>query len=243
MAPSITIDETPDFAFPIASTTTSTITATANTRTLFLASPSLSSHPDALNQALEGHDRNRTDIQMLDRLSAGLASLPSATYDVIILLTDISPQALFSAPLLSRAVMAKIFDTLKAGGVLRSQDGSFGRAPGPLKTEAILAGLMVNERGDGMIKPSDTGGSGGVVLLKLGSKRTANGKPSTNGSVPLNGVESMAPPVAPLANVGFVDFADDLDDPIITGEDDDLIDEDDLLTEEDKRQGIIIRKA
>jgi hypothetical protein len=45
------------------------------------------------------------------------------------------------------------------------------------------------------------------------------------------------------AGVGFVDFSDDLDDPIITGEDDDLIDEDDLITEEDMARPVIQRKS
>ena len=50
---------------------------------------------------------------MLDRLSAGLASLPRATYDVILLLTDVSttPPTL----LLTRDIMAKIVEALKAG--------------------------------------------------------------------------------------------------------------------------------
>jgi hypothetical protein len=43
--------------------------------------------------------------------------------------------------------------------------------------------------------------------------------------------------------VGFVDFGDDFDIPIITGEDDELIDEDDLLTEEDMTRGIVQRRS
>jgi hypothetical protein len=46
------------------------------------------------------------------------------------------------------------------------------------------------------------------------------------------------------AGVGFVEFSDDFDDPMITGEDDDdeLIDEDTLLTDEDLNRPVNIRK-
>jgi len=45
------------------------------------------------------------------------------------------------------------------------------------------------------------------------------------------------------AGVGFVDFGHDFHDPLITGEDDDdeLIDEDTLLTEEDLKRPVNIR--
>lgn len=45
--------------------------------------------------------------------------------------------------------------------------------------------------------------------------------------------------------VGFVDFSDDFGDPMITGEEDDddeLIDEDTLLTEEDLKRPVVVRK-
>jgi hypothetical protein len=48
-----------------------------------------------------------------------------------------------------------------------------------------------------------------------------------------------------VTGVGFVDFSNDFGEPIITGEDDDdddLIDEDTLLTEEDLRNPIVVRK-
>jgi len=45
--------------------------------------------------------------------------------------------------------------------------------------------------------------------------------------------------------VGFVDFSDDFGEPLIKGEDDDdeLIDEDTLLTEEDLRRPVNIRQS
>jgi hypothetical protein len=90
------------------------------------------------------------------------------------------------------------------------------------------------------------------IPLKFGKKK-ANGVNGTNGtngtvnpdgSVPinLNGKRNQPEPVKP-AGVGFVDFSDDLDDPIVTGEDDDdLIDEDDLITEEDMARPVIQRE-
>jgi len=221
------IDETPDFD------PTPTKHASSAPKTLFLAPPSLSSHPSALDTALEGHNRTHTDIQMLDRLSAGLVTLPTATYDVILLLTDVEQS---NSPLLTRSIAAKVFDALKPGGIIKSQDGTFGTVNGPDKTEAILAGLTKNENGDGMVKPTAEDGTG-VVMLKLGTKRTVNGK-IAGGAVPLRGAVQPTTSNAPAATVGFVDFGDDLDE-IVTGEDDELIDEDDLLTEEDKIQGIV----
>jgi len=204
-------------------------------RTLLLSPPSLSSHPDALNNALSGHDRQSTDIQMLDRLAVGLASLPPSTYDLILLLSDAHGHPTEAQNLLTREIMSKIYDSMKPGAKLQSQDGAFGSTPGPEKTEAILAGLVLNDGpGAGMMKPASGPGSG-LVMLKLGSKKNHD-------SVPLNSKrKSDALQPDPLSGVGFVDFTDDLDIPIITGEDDELIDEDDLLTEEDKIQGIIQR--
>jgi hypothetical protein len=93
------------------------------------------------------------------------------------------------------------------------------------------------------------------IPLKFGKKKTngvngtngingANGTVNADGSVPLNlnRKRNQPEPVKPVG-VGFVDFSDDLDDPIITGEDDDLIDEDDLITEEDMARPVIQREA
>ncbi|KAJ4985233.1 anamorsin family protein [Stagonosporopsis vannaccii] len=226
-------------------------------RTLVLAPPSVAAHPERLNSVYEFHDRSSTDLQMLDRVAAGLANLPSSTYDVVKLLTDAAGTSRESHTLLVRDVMHKIVAALKVGGVFKSQDGAL---EGSEKTEAILAGLV--EGAEGMTKPAQE--EPVSIPLKFGRKKAVNGMNGTNGvngtstngavqevnadgSVPLNlnriNLNGKRPspepvPAKPLG-VGFVDFSDDLDDPIITGEDDDLIDEDDLITEEDMARPVI----
>ncbi|KAH6639367.1 cytokine-induced anti-apoptosis inhibitor 1, Fe-S biogenesis-domain-containing protein [Boeremia exigua] len=225
-------------------------------RTLIIAPPSVAAHPEKLNGIYEIHDRSSTDLQMLDRIAAGLATLPSSTYDVVLLLTDAAGTSRESHALLVRDVMHKIVGALKVGGVFKSQDGAL---QGSEKTEAILAGLV--EHAEGMTKPAQE--EPVSIPLKFGRKKAANSANGTNGingtstngavqevnadgSVPLNlnrinlnGKRPSPEPVAKPLGVGFVDFSDDLDDPIITGEDDYLIDEDDLITEEDMARPVV----
>lgn len=243
MSPSFTIDESSDFDF----SAPAKVAAKAGARTLLLAPPSVSAHPEALNRVVEAHDRSHTDIQMLDRLALGLVSLPAATYDIILLLTDADGTRTQSQSLVDRNIMTKLYEALKVGGRLRSQDGKLGSVDGQEKTEAILAGLIIDS--DGLKKP-DSGGSQ-IVQLRFGKKKPSpnGGAPVNNdGSVPLNfkrksnTFDSAPTETAKPSGVGFVDFSDDLD-AIITGEDDDLIDEDDLLTEEDLARPIIQRES
>jgi hypothetical protein len=222
-------------------------------RTLLLAPPSISSHPAVLDKVYAIHDRTSTDLQMLDRIAAGLVQLPASTYDVVLLLTDADGTTRESHKLLGRDIMTKVVGSLRSGGVLKSQDGVFGGKESPEKTEAILAGLI--EGIEGMMKPEEV--ESVSIPLKFGRKKAAangaptpntNGTNGTNGTVSvesqlnINGKRKSPEPSKPLG-VGFVDFSDDLDDPIITGEDDDLIDEDDLITEEDRLGAIIQRKS
>lgn len=247
MAPGITIDNTSDFAMP---------SFAPSSRTLLLAPPSISSHPEALDRIFAAHDRNATDIQMLDRLAMGLVSLPEATYDLVLLLTDVEGSRAESGRLLDRNVMSKLVQALKAGGRFKSQDGQFASAPGPEQTEAILAGLM-SDGTEGMVKPA---AAQQTVSLSFGKKK------ANAAAVPANAVEAANTGAVPLANgkrktmaddkpapagVGFIDFSDDLD---MDYEDDDYIpskeelladesiDPDTLLTEEDRQKPIIIRK-
>jgi hypothetical protein len=208
-----------------------------------IGTPSIAAHPERLDLVYEIHDRNSTDLQMLDRIAAGLVNLPASTYDVVLLLADADGTTRESHKLLARDVMNKVVSALKVGGVLKSQAGPF---QGAERTEAILAGLI--ESADGMIKPEPE--EPVSIPLKFGKKKT-NGVNGTNGtatvnpdgSIPLNlnGKRNQPEPPKPTAGVGFVDFSDDLDDPIITGEDDDLVDEDDLITEADMARPVLQR--
>ena len=239
MSPSIAIDKASDFSLPAKSTL-------QPQRTLLLSPPSLSSHPEKLNNVIESHDRNATDMQMLDRLSLGLVSLPESTYDLILVLTDADGTRKESQNLLSRDMLALLIKTLRPGGRLRSQDGQLGASAGPERNEIILAGL-VYEDGKGFCKPDY--GAHGSVPLKLGKAKgiaqAAGGLNPTNGdyiSLPLSSKRKSGDMAnnAP-AGVGFVDFSDDLGQPEVDS-DDELIDEDALLDEDDLKRHVKIRK-
>lgn len=247
MAPSVTIENEMDFDIASSSAKTSS----SNPRTLLLAPPSIASHGEGLQAIFASHDRSVTDLQMLDRLSAGLAVLPDSTYDLILLLTGADGTRSESSQLLGRDVFSRIFKALKAGGALQTQDGAFGQnaASGELR-EAILAGLVAD--GDRMIKPLYNASD--AVPLKLLRRKDKNGAAASSA-----GPAVVAVPTIPTIShgkrksvdmtqskpvgVGFVDFSDDLETTVDEEDDDDeLIDEDTLLTEEDLRRPVNIRK-
>ena len=176
MAPAVTIDNTPDFDMP-----TTTTSMKTSQRTLLLAPPSVSAHPEALTNVAEAYDRNATDIQMLDRLAMGFVALPAATYDVVLLLTDVDGLRQPSSRLLSREVMERIVPAMKVGGSFKSQDGNFGGKPSAEQTEAILAGL-VKGHSDGMIKPDSAANQ--IVSLSFGKKK------ANAAAVPANNIEA-----------------------------------------------------
>jgi hypothetical protein len=140
-------------------------------------------------------------------------------------------------------VFARVVAALKAGGKLQSQDGTFGQDE---TTEGILAGLV--GEGDGMVKP-DYGAESVPLRLRRKGKSTAvsnAGPPVASTTAPVNGKRKSVDMTGNKPDgVGFVDFSDDFGEPMITGEDDDddeLIDEDTLLTEEDLRRPVVVRK-
>ncbi|KAI8672688.1 Fe-S cluster assembly protein DRE2 [Fusarium sp. Ph1] len=219
MAPAtLMIDPSDDFVMPVSKS------VSPPKRTLLLAPPTLASHSSALSSVLADYDRSVTDLQMLDRLSAGLVKLPSSTYDLVLILADASSMLGESLALMNRTVLGPVAEALKPNGRLQSQDGN-SLEESTLSKEAVLAGLVAS-RG-GFEKP-DYGDNEGAVTLKFGLKKKNQPAPLADGSVPLNLKKKKPVEVKPVvpAGVGFIDLSDDLDD-------DDLIDEDTLMTEED----------
>jgi len=272
MAPSVVIDNTPDFDFPTKPVAQST---TNSPRTLLLAPASVAAHPQVLTQVSQAYDRNATDIQMLDRLALGLVSLPKSTYDLILLLTDVDASTQAPRPLLNREVTEKLVQSLKNGGRLQSQDGSFGQQQSSAdQTEAILAGLVA-DGANGMVKP-ETFGSEQTVKLNFGNRRkqAANGTEKAQAAaVPANAVEEInlasiakketngsngtqnGPLRSTPAGVGFINNDDELDGGY-EDEDEEMefpsdeqlenagrIDPDSLLSEADRQKPLVIPEA
>lgn len=181
---------------------------------------------------------------MLDRMSMNLVSLPDETYDIILILTDADNTRRESLSLLASQLLTTLVKSLKAGGRLRSQDNSFAATEdSPERREAILAGLIVH---DGqMVKPDYA--STASVPLRLGKRNAvANTSAAGTGALSLNitGKRKNGPPEASQpAGVGFVDFSDNFDAPVEEqDDDDDLIDEDTLLSDEDLAGPVVQRK-
>lgn len=131
-------------------------------RTLLLAPASLAGHEDALKTVYATFDRSYSDLHMLDRLSAGAARLPPATYDAVVVLTDADGTRRVEAERwLTRKVYDVLFAAMKTGAVLEAQDG-------PLPTaEPTLAGLVL--RKDGRFEKAEEE----VVQIRLGGRKKA----------------------------------------------------------------------
>ena len=242
MASAVSIDNTLDLTL----VQTKTGCGVSTLRSLLLSPPSLSSHPDKLNEVLAAHDRNATDIQMLDRLSLSLVFLPEATYDVVLILADADNTRTESTKLLNRDLLSHIVRSLRPGGRLKSQNGNFATDSAEERREAIFAGLLVE--GDDMVKPDLTATQS--VPLRFGKNKSSGETATTSaagtGAVPLNhnGKRRNWPPNSiPPAGVGYIDFSDALETPEVDNDDDDLIDEDTLLDEEDLKRPAVQRKS
>ncbi|KAK3296788.1 cytokine-induced anti-apoptosis inhibitor 1, Fe-S biogenesis-domain-containing protein [Chaetomium fimeti] len=198
---------------------------------------------------------------MLDRLAAGLVTLPPATYDLVLVLTDAdgARRAEAAALLGDRAVWGRLVPAVRAGGRVASEDGWFkessvsdegvvggeGDVAG-VKREAVLAGLVAG--GEGFVKPEYAEEEAVPLRFGLGKKKAAAAAAVSSAGPAVGAVKvatatsagrkeevAMVPPAvaaaAAPAGVGFVDFSDDLD--LDVEDDEDVIDEDTLLTEED----------
>lgn len=243
MAPSVTLELASDFSSP----QVAPFAPPSQQRTLILSPPSLSSHPEKLNAVHASHDRSVTDIQMLDRLSLSLVSLPDSTYDIILILLDADVRHSESQKLLARDVLLKIAKALRPGGRLQFQDRDLASQDSDLRREAIFAGLVVDS--NGLVKPNHDNTQ--AVPLRFGKKKSENGIGSTAAlqitdaiRLPLNGKRKngATEPIRP-AEVGFVDFSDEFDAAANENgdDDDDLIDENKLLDDDDLSRPIIQR--
>lgn len=213
-------------------------------QTLLLSPPSLSSHPERLNEILLSHDRSATDLQMLDRLALGFVSLPVSTYDTVLILADIDGSYSESSILAEPGVLKKIALSLKPGGHLLSQDGINGLPGDPYQTEAVLAGLISDDKG-GFVKPDF--GDQHSVPLRIGNKKEST--EVGNGKRAIQELKMTTPAVpwsthvkgTTVPGVGLVNFNDDFD-AIANTSSDELIDEDGLLDNDDLARPIIQRK-
>jgi hypothetical protein len=181
-------------------------------RTLLLAPPSIATQEDKLRGLFSTFDRATTDLQMLDRLSAGFVSLPATTYDLVLILTDTDGTRRSEAlKLLTRDVYTTLVPSMKPGAKLQTQDSALNASE---SMEAILAGLVQSD--NGFEKPNFEPTA--AVPLKFGlKKKNKPAPPAPVQSIPTG-----------FAVPGFIDPTNnDLD------EDDEFIDEDELLTEED----------
>lgn len=217
-------------------------------RTLIVAPPSISSKQDVLEAVFEHHNRSTTDLQMLDRIAAGVIKLPSEKYELVLLLSEPQGSAGEASHFVTKDVMLQLVQSMRAGARIRRQNGTFGTVTTE-RTEALLAGLLEDGTG-GMVKPSLSDTS--AVPLRLnGARKTKEDHASanTNGTSALTNANGKRDDMSAVTmengkvrGVGFVDFSDDLESELIIGEDDELVDEDSLLTEADLARPVVQRE-
>ncbi|KAJ6117024.1 hypothetical protein N7512_006749 [Penicillium capsulatum] len=165
---------------------------------------------DKLRALFTSFPRQTSDLQMLDRLSAGAVSLSSNTYDLVLILTDADGSRRAEAlRLLTRDVYTALVPAMKPGAKLQTQDQPLNVAEA---MEAVLAGLVQNE--SGFEKPNYEEAS--AVPLRLGAKKTTPAAPT-----------GITPTGITANGNGFNATNHDRDD------NEELINEDDLLDEQD----------
>ncbi|KAI5281617.1 electron carrier [Ascosphaera aggregata] len=162
---------------------------------LLLSPPSLASSSDAMSAATFPYDISSTDIdiQMLDRLQAGLASLQPAKYNQIVFLPGTDNTLSESIKLLDRHLLLSITKSLLPGGVLRAHShlgGLNNLFDSSLQLEALLAGLLVDDDANLYIPNYE---SQETVPLKL-NKSTGKSKEMT----PVSSTEQQSHSVSSL---------------------------------------------
>ncbi|PYH47951.1 DUF689-domain-containing protein [Aspergillus saccharolyticus JOP 1030-1] len=225
MAPSfVTIDTTPDF--DLAPPPSVKSINPSSQRILLLAPPSIATHEEKLRDLFTTYDRATTDLQMLDRIAGGFASLPANTYDLVLVLTDTDGARRSEAlQLLNRNVYSALVPSMKAGAKFQTQDNNFGEAE---EREAVLAGLV---KTDGGFEKADQGKVFAIPLRRSGKKDAAKKTPTAAAT----NVQPIPPIVAPAPTAPAMGIINDDAD---YGDDDELIDEDDLLSEDDLKRPI-----
>ncbi|KAJ5089364.1 hypothetical protein N7532_008048 [Penicillium argentinense] len=210
MAPSFVSIDTSDSDFNMASSPKPADTS----RTLLLAPPSIATEEDKLRDLFSTFPRATTDLQMLDRLSAGVVTLPSNTYDLVLILTDSDSSRRSEAlRLLTRDVYTALVPAMKAGAQLQTQDKALDISEA---MEAILAGLV--QTGNGFEKPNIEQAAAVPLQFGLNKKKKAATAPDPAAGIPVPGFTTN----------GINANSHDRDD-----NDDELINEDSLIDEED----------
>ena len=181
-------------------------------------------------------------MQMLDRLSFSLVSLPDSSYDVVLLLADTSPRPPPLHHFLSKNVFHQLYQSLRPGGRIQLEGNTTKLSDG-CRTEAVLSGFIFSE--DDLLKPPEQATQSVPFRARKPSSPKATTKLAGTGAVTLNlnGKRMNGPPLPATNGVGFEDPTNDSSSLGANGtiSDDELIDEDTLLEEEDMQRPIVQR--
>ncbi|TQS38616.1 hypothetical protein Golomagni_00874 [Golovinomyces magnicellulatus] len=227
MPPSLLSDQTSD----------SNLVSSPNlsaSRTLLLAPPSIAAHEERLREILADFDRKTTDLQMMDRLSNGIATLPHSTYDLILVLAGVDGTRSESTRLLDRKSFQQVSLSLKAGGKFKAQNTILSQDRGSTEfREAILAGLVL-EDGE-IVKPQFLDSE--TVPLRFLRRKNKDSAFSSDEPLNENQVTNIDKSHSRKSNTGNEsEYRED----VFGSEAEDLVDEDTLLTEEEMHRPLNI---